>query len=287
MASSGHELPPDKDLAEIVEIHLLTRKAIGHNGSTISTTSWIAMKMKYPAILPCYAFLLSSSPAWAQSEEAASAIEVNILSQKVTHQGGRSVTYNIVAPTPELLAFRPRPENVVQVTPLSPEELQALQVEPHKPIRSFIFEGATYSNGVTEFRWNDGALSFSAFSNVDFTLFPALTILESHNCIYQFTFLIQPSNTPSAEFPDASVFSNSQAEYLTVAGQEQQEAAFTPIDALHVYFDSAKAELVASRNAALVAQAAREQELRESPPQPKDVTHNFWPIKSTLRPNGD
>lgn len=254
---------------------------------TTSSTGPHTMKMiaRATALLLAPLAWTLSCPAQTANE---SPVEVDILHQEVIQQGGRTITYNIVTPPPGLLAARPQPEVEIPVTPLSQEELEALQEQEQKPVLSLIVEGSAYSNGVTEFRWHAGQKSYRAFSNVDFTLFSALTMLEGANSVYQFTFLVsRATGTPPPSVPDSSQFSSSQAEYMAVADQEhsidaqQEAAAFAPFDALHVYFDTAKEDLIAARAAAEAERAAKEQALRDNPPQPKNITVNIWVERGT------
>ena len=220
-------------------------------------------------VLPCVA-------------EPPASTEVEVLQQKVVQQGGRTITYNLVQPP--VLPVRPPAQPPREVTPLTQEELAALQAEALKPVKSVIVDGTTYANGITDFRWNDGDRAYRAFSNVDFTVFPALLTLSDPSTAYQFTFLVgkQAGPVPN-DVPSPGQFSASRAEYLVAslpAASAPVEADLTSIDLLHLYYDGAKAELLAAQTAREAAQAAQEQALKENPPPPKDVTINFWPKKS-------
>ena len=222
--------------------------------------------------LPCIAQQTEDTP-----------IEFEVLQQKVVQQGGRTVTYNIVQP-PVLQARPVQPP--AEVAPLTELELAALQAEAEKPVKTLIVEGTAYSNGITDFRWSDSGHAYRAFSNTDMTVFPAMTILSDQNAVYQLMFLVSTSTGEvPAEIPAPSQFSSEHSEYLLTSNSEAEDpdaSALAGFDALHVYYDAKKVELTAQKAARVAAQAAHEQERRDHPPQPKDITINFWPESGSI-----
>jgi hypothetical protein len=117
-------------------------------------------------------------------------------------------------------------------------------------------------------------------------MFSPLTMLEGEDSNYQLTFLVaRTTATAPEEVPAPTQFSDEQGEYqVDTAPQNPAPAAgsLAAFNALLAYYNTNKTGLLASHAENLAAQAARQAELQNNPPQPQDITINIWPIRGSL-----
>jgi len=245
-----------------------------------------------------------NTAAFAQVEEASpSAINFQVLQTRRIPLGNRSIIFNRVEPP----VLPPRPAVAApQVVAPTGEELSALeelQAKYARKKREALFISATvFNNTVTELYWTHNGRQCHAFSNINFNYFAGMVEFETDDIVCWLLMAVvnnqvatgdeanQAAATPVQEtkqIPALSEFSQTRSEYFVVEDQggPLPDEALLGIEALHVYFDVNRARIIEEAAQRELAQAAREQWLKDHPPVPKDTIINFWPVKSRVYGN--
>lgn len=251
----------------------------------------------------CLGLLLPGILVFAQ--EAAPLSEVvskaRVLDSQEVDLGPRSIIYNRL----ETPALKPQPTPATaptaqrQAAPTA-EELAAIR-EWEAKTDVFLFLSCTvFDRKVTEVRWwrEDG--EYVVWSGIDFNYLRGILDFETDTTRYSIFLGIGDESMDSLRewnaevdrrglsadlkrsLPVLPVLATSPPQYRIVSNPKtgiapEAKAAF---DAIHQYFHANRERLVREFEASEEARIAHEEWLKANPPQPKDTTVNFFPIKS-------
>ncbi len=160
-----------------------------------------------------------------------------------------------------------------------------------------------YDHQITAVTVNQENGSFKAYSDIDFTYLSGIQICETDDSTYSFFLVVDnqdssaldPNGPQAAELAQARLVlpvlqnmpAGTASQYGAAAGTaDSNPDAIAALDVLHAYYDAASAQLIQAYQQRVAAAAQAALQASQNPPVPKDTTVNFWPIKSTLFPNG-
>ena len=227
-------------------------------------------------------------------------INFEVLQTSRINLGNRSAIFNLVAPP--VLPTAPTPVAPVAAQPPTAAELQAAEQRMLKKEVALFISATVIDRSVTSLSWQQEGRRYRAFSNVDFNFLCGINGIETADSVYWFIMGLGNETREEAEVlraaaaehglpefavpvPLLSEFSATRAEYAVVGEAETAPTdAFKGVDALHVYFDAHREQLIADYAKRTAENAAREQWLKDHPPVPQDTVINFWPVKSTNYP---
>lgn len=176
-------------------------------------------------------------------------------------------------------------------SPITPSQPPAVR----KPRKSLSFSCAVFNHEFTQIRWHDALGEYVIWSSLDLSPLAGSRFsgFEQAGVTYH-VFMALGHVYPGKSLGPLAEFRAIQkplgpASWYVIRQQPVGAAsdAYSGIDALHVYFDAHKAELVAE-HAAVVAENAARKAYEEAHPAPiKDETViQFWPIQSALHGAG-
>jgi hypothetical protein len=246
--------------------------------------------MKPLILLPIIAIAVLSRGIFAQTEQTAPATSFRILDQREVRVGGRTITYNRVAPP---VFPSPSPSPTPQPTTPAGKRIKKTEPQAAKKTVMLSISATVFDRQITLVRWSDKSGSHRAFSNVDFNYFSGPPVIETADTSY---FLMMGLGNQTREqaaaknipLPALSYFSSTGAQYAVIqdGSNPPMEESLKQIDDLHVYFNANKQWMIDEYNKRQQADAKRQQWLKEHPPVPKDTVINFWPKKSGVYLNG-
>ena len=247
---------------------------------------------------------LLTSNLWAQltpapSNSGSAVINYQVLNSRKVNAGNHFVTFNRVAPVvfPKLA-----PQALPTPPPsLTPQELQAIQDWENKPHIWIMIEATVYDNQTTDLRWYyNGHQTIHALSNINFDYLTSFPELETANAVYEYWIMVSddtstsPYADPSAiawvkkarqQLPNLIANPNRRSSYFIAEGDTSNPATndgILALNALHAYYDANSSTLIPSHQKAMADYAAKQQNLKDHPPKPKDSVVNFWPVKSSV-----
>jgi hypothetical protein len=214
----------------------------------------------------------------------------HILDQREVWVGGRTITYNRVAP-PVFASSSPSP--TPSPTPPVGKRIRSMQQQAAKKTVMLSVSATVYDRQITLVRWSDKSGTHRAFSNVDFNYFSGTPVVETADTSY---FLIMglgnethgQAATDNIPLPVLAYFSGTGAQYAVIqdGSTPPTEESLKQIDDLHAYFNANKQWMIDEYNKRQQADAKRQQWLKDHPPVPKDTVINFWPKKSSVYLSG-
>jgi hypothetical protein len=209
-----------------------------------------------------------------------------VLEQKIVPEGGRHLILN------RITVPRFTKPVVPQAVALTPEQ-EASAAKRHE---SLSLSATVYDHEVSVLRWKSGGRQHVAHSNIDFSLVAGMGGFESGEAVYSL-FLgwglasrADLSGQPGAavvpalaDFPEGvSVYFLSSEEEFTA----EDEPVLAALDALHEYFDTHRAEVMAAyqeRQRVLAESLARQQWAKDHPAPPQDTVIHFWEKPTTAK----
>jgi hypothetical protein len=212
--------------------------------------------------------------------------------------GNRSVIFNRV----QLPPARPAPVSTAPVAaPVSPEIEEINRRRANKKSEMLFLSATVYDRRVTEVRWSSQGRDYRAFSNIDFHYLAGAGEIETADTVYMLVMGLGDGTSeevaafnqnaaargwPLKTLPAPESFSQTRSEYRLIGETISTAApeALAAMDALHAFFDTNRATLLANYAKREADRIAREQWLKDHPPVPKDTVINFWPKKSTIYP---
>ena len=225
-----------------------------------------------------------------------------IISSSKVSAGTHSVTIQRIEPPREITSTIARLQtNIVSA---ASDKVSALPFSS-TPTRAEVLSLSCtrYECGVTEVRWQSAAGGeYRILSSIDFnylrntgaftdgersyTVFMGVGTAMAVTMNASGRMNLAAKQSPVAPPVDAGTLASVQqaglSRYITLAAPAKTEAnAFRGIDALHRYYDSHKAELIAQWQQLDTERIARDQYEKEHPPQPKDTVIQFWPKKNS------
>jgi len=227
------------------------------------------------------------------------AIKFQVLEGWQINLGNRAIILNRVVPP--VLAEQPAAVIAPDPQPVSPEVLEAALRWERKKYEAIFISATVYDRAVTQLQWYQEGRVMEAFSNIDFNYFSGVNEIETDDTIYWLIMGIGDQTRADVEatnrtveekglaesllktIPPLSQFSAARSEYILAEEVGQPPAPETPtaIDALHVYFDAHRQELIEGYWQRELQRIAQEKWLKEHPPVPKNTIINFWPSAGT------
>jgi len=248
--------------------------------------------------------LASAQEPVGQLLEGTSALELRVLESQEIDLGERSIIFNRVE-TPKL---QPRPEPVVEKpreeTALTSEEMELYRKWAEKEQVTLFLSTTVYDRQVTKVSWCRPEGEYVFWSSIDFNFLRPLFDFETPEVRYMVLLGIGDETTEEVKRWNAEVLrqkyplewqwplpplvsqipgataSHSAYSMVKVPKEGADPTVIKTLDDLHQHFDLNRAELVRQFEESEARRIAREQWLKENPPQPKDTTINFFPIKS-------
>jgi hypothetical protein len=248
--------------------------------------------------------LISSNPGLAQAGVEAESRQFRVLDSQEVDLGSRSIIYNRVE-TPVLKPQPPTVEKlatpVVEYVPTAEEleEMRRWEVMNHV---SLFLSCTVYDDQITQVRFRHGDVNVTFWSTVNFHYLSQLGDLQTRDTYYLFMMGVDDSTKKEFEEENAELLREERSDLLSawpsnLAAPTSSNSAWQitskgpgPAEALkfiediHAYFDANRNALVTARVEREAAWAAREQWLKENPPQPKDTVIQFFPIRSSHSP---
>lgn len=267
-------------------------------------TRFSSMNARFCFRMVCALGVFQLAAGRAADPEVASApippaIKFQVLEGWQINLGNRAVILNRVVPP----VLAEQPAAVVTPAPqlVSPEMLEAALRWERKKYEVIFISALVYDRAVTQLQWYQEGRVLEAFSNIDFNYFSGVNEIETDDTIYwlimgigdQTRAGVDAVNRAVAEqglaeslritVPPLAQFSATRSEYFLTEKSGQPTLANVPtaIDALHVYFDAHRQELIEGFAQREAQQIAREKWLKEHPPVPKNTVINFWPSAGT------
>lgn len=225
---------------------------------------------------------------------------VRVLDQQQVEIGTHRIIYNRIAP-PVFPAPTPTPAPTSGPTTNAVNrngpQTHGVSRSPHtndagddgeKPYKMLFLSAMVYDHQFTEVRWNDGTgAAVRAYVNIDFCYFTTVTNLETDDTVYDLMFawsndtvdsLTQAGQQP----PNLAAYPPGRSSYQIIAGDANAHPdALAAFDALCIYFDANKAQMIAAYNQREATNAAHQQWLIDHPPVQPDTVMYFWPIKGS------
>ncbi len=242
--------------------------------------------------------LCGSVAGFAQDVTTSSAppqIQFQVLQRWKAQAGDHSIYFNLVVP-PIL------PVASAQPAPSAPAASGDSQATEKKFVSVFM-TATVYDHQITAVTVNQENGSFKAYSDLDFTYLAGVQTCETDDSTYSFFLVVdnQDSSALDPNSPQATELAQARSvlpalqnmpagtasQYGAAAGTAAANPdAIAALDVLHAYYDVASAQLIQRYQQRVAAAAQAALEASQNPPVPKDTIINFWPIKSTLFPNG-
>jgi hypothetical protein len=215
--------------------------------------------------MPLAAIALLPLCLWPALTGAGEPNEPAVLSEKTVRSGGRNITFRLIEARTG--AARPAKDVPIQVTPLPESPGQGTSQE-HV---STVITATVYGNGLTHFSWSQDGKEYQAISNADFRLLPGALNFEAEDVAYFMTPLVSVTQDAPSWLPDPAQFEEGRSTYLLL-GEPEMQPELGGIDALHVYYDDHKEQLIADETARDAAAANP-----PPPPAPKpDSVITYW-----------
>ncbi len=200
--------------------------------------------------------------------------------------GSHSIIYNRVE-TPTLKPECPdEPTNLAQEdATATPGNLTAARTENAKEEVFMSLACTIIENSGTEIHWSRDDGEYVIWSGINFNYLGAGADFETEATRYSIilfnmgesSYGSTPQNQPVSDIPSGSSQYRKVGFPTTGVAAEVKKA----MDDLHHYFNLNRDRLIREFQEREQAQLAQEKWLREHPPQPSDVTVNFFPIQST------
>jgi hypothetical protein len=264
----------------------------------LATTLFLRSETEQPA-LPTQAILLNDIPDGAPAPEPAPVpeYEVNpadVLESRSIEQDGRTITIQEIKP----IDLPPPPEeNHSPVAPIATPAFAQRLAEfraQRKVINTLHLSAKVYRSPGNPARslvtcWPGGnQASFTFWSSADFSLIAggiqsfADTTGQTHHLFLSWGNVEQDREQAAAirrgvpyTPPNPPAFPNGPATFQVV-GELPAPEALVPIQSLHDLYNQKQVELLAAYQGREQARLQKEEELRLNPPQPQDITLNFW-----------
>jgi hypothetical protein len=214
----------------------------------------------------------------------------DIIQTTTRQQGGRQITIRKIKP----IALPPPPIPVASApAPLNAEFAERLaEYRANQPQSSLLALGATVYNSEGSpprslvHYWPPGSgESITFWSSADFTLISGIQSFVDTNGNTHGLFLMCSSidmervNSKhrkfSTEIANIPAFSDGPATFEIASGQATA-SDLLPIQSLHDLYNSERHRLETAQQGREQARIQREADLKANPPQPKDITLNFW-----------
>ena len=244
----------------------------------------------------CISAVFAQQTTSTPSNSGTSAITYKVIDSKKVHAGDHVITLNRVVP-PVLPTPTPTPVSIP--TPLTADQLRAIQAWEAKAHKLIMLEATVYDHQTTEVRWYDaGRQSIVAFSNIDFSCLSGIANIETSDTVYEYWIMILDNETSASlqgdptsqallanarrRLPQLQTSPDSKSSYFVsqstnlVSGTNDGIAA---LNALHSYYDANHATLIANYQKRTADYAAQQQYLKDHPPIPPNTVTNFWRIK--------
>lgn len=249
-----------------------------------------------------FGMVSATSAAKSGLTETVAGSETRVLDSQEVDLGPRSIIYNRL----ETPALKPQPTPAPapparrQAAPTA-EELVAIRAWEAKTDVFLFLSCTVFDRKVTEVRWwrEDG--EYIVWSGIDFNYLRSILDFETDTTRYLIFLGIGDESMDSLREWNAEVdrrglsadlkrslsllpvLSSSSPQYRIVSYPKtgiapEAKAAF---DAIHQYFNSNRERLISEFEASEQARIAHEAWLKAHPPQPKDTTINFFPIRSS------
>ena len=227
-------------------------------------------------------------------------VPVRVVDQQQVEIGTHRITYNRIAP-PVFPTPSPTPASQAGTNSNAARhgaQTRGVTRSPHtndtgggsgeKDYKMLLLSATVYDHQFTELRWNDGnGAVLRAYVNIDFCYFTTVTNLETDDTVYDLMFawsndtvasLTQAGQPP----PNLAAYPPGRSSYQIIAGDANAHPdALVALDALCIYFDANRAQMVAAYNQREADNAAHQQWLIDHPPVQPDTVMYFWPIKGS------
>ncbi len=257
--------------------------------------------------LTLVAFVLALLPAFARAQDPyatptpvdpLAGVPVRVLDQQQVEIGTHRIIFNRIvppvfpAPTP---TPTPQPETNANAANRGSQTRGVSRTQRtndagtgEKDYKMLLLSATVYDHQFTELRWNDGAGAvLRAYINIDFCYFTTVTNLETADTVYDLFFAWSNDTVSSLTLagqqpPNLAAYPPGRSSYQIIAGDANAHPdALAALDALCIYFDAHKAQMVAAYNQREADNAAHQQWLIDHPPVQPDTVMYFWPIKGS------
>lgn len=236
--------------------------------------------------------------------------KARIVDSQVVDLGERSITYNLVEPP--VLKPEPAPSPAPplrQPATLTAAELEEIRVWEAKSDLFLFLSCTVFDRKVTEISWWREEGEYIIWSGIDFNHLQGIVEFETATTRYSLFLAVGEDSLDSLREWDAEVSKSGLSSTLkrplpvlpvTISLSSQYQIVKFPktgiepevkaaLDDLHQYYDASGEQLARQFNESEKARIAQEEWLKANPPQPKDTTINFFPIRSShidTRPSG-
>jgi hypothetical protein len=175
-----------------------------------------------------------------------------------------------------------------KVAAQSDVELAEEATGPVKRAEVLLLSATVFDRKLTELKWAEGGQQFRAWSNVDFNHFTGVMQVESAEAIYSVMLAMDNRSIADAaasgelpkDFPAAAKFQKP-VSYFVVQGAEASPESLAGLDALHIYFEKHREQMIA----AATLRAAQPQPAPIEPQPAGRTIIEFWPKKSRNYPS--
>ena len=257
--------------------------------------------------LPSQAILLNAIPDGTPVAESAPVPEhevkpADVLESRSIIQDGRTITIQEIKP----IDLPPPPEEspIAPAAISSPDFVQRLAEfrAQRKAINTLHLSAKVYRAPGNPTRslvtcWPSGNQgSFSFWSSADFSLIAggiqsfADTAGQTHHLFMSWGYVDQTREQAAAirrgvpyTPPNPPAFPTGPATFQIVVESPASES-LVPLQSLHDLYNQKQAELLAAYQRREQARLQKEEELRLNPPQPQDITLNFWRTEKPAEP---
>lgn len=228
--------------------------------------------------------LLVCTQAHGAEPQAAPSFTV-IESQQVDY-GDHSVYYNRVE-TPSL-----KPKTISQQTTpavkavtLSTAEQEAIRKAESIRYVTVMIDAMVYTDKTTILRWWEDGKEYVYRSNVDFNYLRSLCFFDTAKTSYFLLICVSDAGTLPVEYslkaPLPPITARPQFTPLVADKQSKREVTEFLLD-LHAYYTAHKEQLIVAYQAEEKARIAKEEWDKAHPPKPKDITIQYFPIRSNF-----
>jgi hypothetical protein len=256
------------------------------------------IKSKFIIILFC---LILQTSSWATDEalisdhQAEILVEVNsieneikadekiaelesatIINRTEVNKGSTRKIFNRVLP--EFKAVRKNTEASQAPAPASGEAfammIEQMQIKHH----GLALSATVYDGKFTELKWQYEQKQYCVFSPINFHHFEGTPSFKDGDDDFLLLMTIGDAGSGMSDrwLPSAEDFGSDTLEYIVVEGDDNEEA-FTAVDAMHRYYVKNKEDLIIrSTNLKKLSEAQKRYDA-ENPPVKRDTVTNFWP----------
>jgi hypothetical protein len=272
----------------------------------LATTVFLRSEPEQPA-LPTQAILLNEIPDGTPAPEPAPVPEyevkpADVLESCSIEQDGRTITIQEIKPIdlPPPPGGPSRPP-AATVTPAFAQRLAVFRAQ-RKAINTLHLSAKVYRFPANATRslvtcWPGGnGVRFTFWSSADFSLIAggiqtfADTAGQTHQLFMSWGTVDEARQQAAAIrrgvpyiSPSPPVFPTGPATFQVV-GETPAPESLVPIQSLHVLYNQKQAELLAAYEGREQARLQKEEELRLNPPQPQDITLNYWRTEAPAEP---